>query len=357
MNRNRLRDFRVEMDVSDLGICDTDQARVSRMVNSAQRRLLIAPEAGDEGWWGSWAEMLFTASRTSPYVTLPRHVARVEKMNVCQKPVPLNNQFYEYLAFGAGNLPKLCALSQTNVCKWSSQAYSRNNVVFFRDMAAGNYLRIYPDDTSGVDVGTAKRVLVQGLDSNGARIYSTENNYQVDGVFVTLEAPFVDVNIFGVPIVFSQVTGIQKDITVAPLQFKQVDPTTGSETLLHIMEPTEQTANYRRYYLDALPNDCCDGTGSTVQVNAIAKLEVIPVVADTDYLLIQNLEALYEECQSIRYGAVDSTTAKQMATYHHKEAIRLLQGELSHYVGKLKPAVSFEPFGGVNMSLKGIGMI
>lgn len=344
------------MDLSDLGLCPTDQYRIARMVNSAQRRLLMAKEAGDEGWMGTFAAMAFTVSRTSPYITMPRDVARAIKMNVCQRPVNIQNQFYEYLAFGNGNLPKTCATSQTNVCKWSSQAYTRNSAVMFRDLTPGKYIRLYADDTTGVDVGTAKRVLLQGVDSNGATIYTQENGFQVNGVFVALEAPFVDVNIYGVPIVFNSITGIQKDVTVAPIQIKEVDPVTGAETLLHIMEPTEKVADYRRYYLDALPTDCCDGTTTTVQVAAICKLEVIPVLADTDYLLIQNLEALMEEAQSMRYSAVDSTRAKQMATYHHREAIGLLQGELTHYLGKEKPAVSFEPFGGIRMADKGIGM-
>jgi hypothetical protein len=304
---------------------------------------------------GSWAEMAFTVSQTNPYITLPRDVARIQKMAVCQRPVNIQNQFYEYLNFGAGPQPSQC----TTGCygsKWDVVAYSRNNAVTFVEMTnAPQFIRIYSADTTGADA--VKRILVQGIDANNNTLYSLDTGAQVSGIFSTLELPFVDVMQGGVQVAFNRITGIQKDVTRAPVQIFQVDPTTGAEILIHIMEPTETVASYRRYYLGPLPLTCCNPQDTTVAVTGICKLELVPVVADTDYLLIQNLEALMEECQANRYDAMDNDSAKAMADKHHKAAIRLLQGELVHYLGKEKPAISFHPFGSTHVSAKGVGMI
>lgn len=353
--RKRLLDFRTECDVADFGLCISNVAEISHIVNRAQRRLMLARENSDEGWYGTWAEMAFTVTQAAPYLTTPRDVARIEKMNVCQRPVVIQNQFYEYLNFGNGNLPKLCGVASCGSL-WGANAYGRNNAVTFKDLTNGpQYIRIYTSDASGADLD--KRVLVQGLDSSGAAYYSTDNNVRVNGLFVTLQNPFVDVTFLGVQAGFTQITGIQKDVTTEPIEIMQVDPSTGEEVSLLTMQPNEKIADYRRYYLDRLPPNCCQTDSDEVQIAAIVKLELIPVVADPDYLLIQNIEALAEECQAIRYSKADSDNAKQMSVFHHKESIRLLQGELQHYLGKEKPAVSFHPFGSFNPQASGIGMI
>lgn len=352
--RNRLVDFMTSRGPEAIGLCGADRARIARMLNSAQQRLLLCAEAGDEGWMGTWAEMAFTVSATDPYITTPRGVARLEKVQVCQTPVIIQNQFYEYLEMGCGSLPKTCQTNIGNVC--DIVAYSRNNVPTFTDLsAAPQQIRIYTSDSTGVDVG--KRVLVQGTDSSSSTLYSIDSNVQVQGVFATLAAPFVDVTVSGVAVQFNTITGIQKDVTVAPIQIFQVDPTTGEEVLIHIMDPSEKVASYRRYYFHSLPAACCNSTDGDLVVTAIAKLELIPVVAETDYLLIQNIEALISECQAIRYSEIDSEVAKKMRIDAHKEAIRFLQGEIVHLTGKEKPAMSFHPFGSVGLEWRGVGMI
>jgi len=122
------------------------------------------------------------------------------------------------------------------------------------------------------------------------------------------------------------------------------------------MEPSEQTASYRRYYLNGLPFNCCPNQ-EYVQVSAIAKLDFIPVQVDTDYTLIQNIEAIIEEAQAVRYSRIDSVSAKQMAAEKHIQAVRLLNGELTHFEGKNDPAIIFAPFGSARLERVKIGMI
>lgn len=350
MPRLRLIDYRLSSGPSDVGLCQGDLPGCANAVNSAQRRLLFAREAGDEGWWGSFAEVSFRGvSRSTPYFTTPRNIARVEAANVCDSPIPLNNQFVEYLQFGNGRLPKTCPWMRGPAC--ITQMMTRDNVVTFVDPTLDAfYIRIYAGDSA--DLNAAKRVLLQGIDTSGQVIYSQDGAMEVEGIFVTLNSPFVQT-----PIQFSRITGIQKDTTSGTVQIFQVDPTTGDELALVTMEPSETVAGYRRYYFNNLPRNCCNPTlpEENVRVTAIVKLELIPVVVDTDYLLIQNLEAIIEECMAWRMSKMDDARAQQLAQVHHINAVRNLNSEITHYLGKQSPAVGFHPFGSARLERQHIG--
>jgi len=214
-------------------------------------------------------------------------------------------------------------------------------------MPAGSYIRIYT--TNSDDAGS--RVLIQGTTTADAVIYSQDGTNRVNGEFITLESPFVTSTFQ-----LNTLTGIQKDVTDGDIQIFAVDPDDGEETLLLTMEPSEQTASYRRYYFNSLPFNCCPNE-ETVRVSAIAKLEFIPVQVDTDYTLLQNMEAIIEEAQAVRYSRIDSVSAKQMALEKHIQAVRLLNGELTHYLGKDEPAVQFKPFGSARLERVKISMI
>jgi hypothetical protein len=106
MQRLRLQDLMESRLPSLLGLCQSNQPEIAAYVNSAQERLVMAIEAREEGWHGTWAEIAFNVSRDAPYITLPREVARLEAINICNVPVFIQNQFFEYLRFGNGRLPK-----------------------------------------------------------------------------------------------------------------------------------------------------------------------------------------------------------------------------------------------------------
>lgn len=350
MQRLRLYDLRLSRLPERVGLCQGDLPQLCNYINSAQERLITCKEAGDEGWWGTWAEIGFTVSRTTPYITLPREGARLELANICQRPVPLNNQFYEYLEFGNGRLPRL----RQGANWWPlTQVMTRNNVITFQDLntTTPQLIQIYA--TNAADMDGTHRVLIQGTNAQGDVVYSQDGNTPVTGIFVTLASPFVLT-----PFPFATITGIQKDITSGPVQFFQMDPTTSVASTLHQMEPTEQTALYRRYYFDALPCNCCHNPGvnsTTVVATAIVKLELIPVSVDTDYTLIQSKEAIINECESIRYEGMDKAVAAELANRKHSMAVRYLNGELTHRIGLDTPAVNFAPFGSARLSRQSIG--
>lgn len=347
MLRCRLYDL-VNSDLpADLGLCKTNTPAIASAVNSAQSRLIFDKAAGNEGWNGSYAEVLFYVRRDAPYITLPREIARLEAVNVCTNPAVVQNSFFEYMQFGNGRMPKC-----RTACGPQLQAYARNNSPLFTDLTNPPQL-ITAYITNPADVG--KRTLVQGLDQNNTPLSSIDVFARVNGIFLTFQSPFVTS-----PLSFNTITAIQKDVTVGEVQFFQTDPATGAEVLLLTMQPTETTAWYRRYLFYPLASSCCattTSTGTNIPVTAIAKLEMIPVASETDYLILTNAEAVAEECRSIRYTKMDTPAAKQLATYHHGQAIRLLIGELSHYNGIDSPAILFSPFGSAKLERVSISMI
>ena len=348
MQRLRGYDLRLSRLPRVVGLCQGDAPRIFEYANTAIRRLVMAKEAGDEGWYGTWAEIAFTVSRTSPYWTAPREVARLEGANVCEKPIQINNQFLEYIQFGNGRMPK----TFRNVCfQNSTQAYTRNNVPTFVDLSNPPQTLIVSPMNSA-DAG--KRMFIQGLDNNNNTVYSLDGANNVQGVFVTMATPFA-----AAPMNFNAITGVQKDMTLGPVNLYQVDPTTGTQVLLLTMQPGETTASYRRYYFDKLPLSCCAVTTNAPQtliLTGLVKLDMIPITTDTDYSLIPNLEAIIEECRSIRYSEFDNPNANMAESRSaHQAAIGLLNGELNHYLGMEDAAVVFRPFGSARLSKQRIG--
>lgn len=330
-----------------LGICQADTPRICEYINSAELRMINSKEAGDEGWWGTWAEIAFNVTQTNPYWTAPRNIARIAAVNICDEPIEVNGQLFEYLAFGNGRMPKTWATCDCN----PQQIFTRNvSPTWYPLCNPPKIIRVYCDDVADI----SKRILIAGKDSNDKEIYSIDVLNEVTGEYITLNQPFADaLN------QFNTVTAIQKDFTVGEVHVYQVDPITGDESLLVTMQPSETTAAYRRYYFDSIPRDCCNGNAASavVGVRAIAKLDHVPVAVDTDYTLIQNMEAFIEECQSIRYSEMDDPSAKMLGRERHQAAVQLLIGECGHFLGIDKPSVIFAPFGSARLAKKRIGTL
>lgn len=353
--RLRLIDCRLSRLPTVIGKCQANIPEIAEFVNTAQRRLLMAEEARDESWYGTWAEVRLNVSRTLPYVTLPREIARLEAVTVCDKVIPVFNQFYEFLQFGNGRMSADFVKRCRNPLR---AAYTRNNNILFTDLTnVPQYIAVFGTDST--DLQGNKRVLIQGLDQNNQPVYTMDNGINVIGEFVTLKSPFATTQFQ-----YSRITGIQKDITNGTVQFSQMDPSTAVQSQILTMEPGELTADYRRYFFDRLPCGCCPPTSQPTtapcpppQVTALAKLELIPVSVDTDWLLFHNLEAIIEECQSVRYSEVDNIASQQLAAVHHKNAIKLLNGEIGHMVGVNNPAVNIAYFGSARLERQAIGTL
>lgn len=324
-----------------VGFCTGNLSQIASIVNEAQERLMMDPMCPEEGWWGMWGTMAFNVqvingNRGYAYFTAPFDVARVIVLDVCKVPVQIKNGFYEYLDFGAGLQPKICP---KQACGTTLYAYERDTVATLSDLLGDpQYIRIYPTDNA--DVG--KRITIQGEDQNGKMVLGTDIATQqaISGELLYLNFPFTT-SAFQ----YSKITGFLKDLTNGPVQIFQVDAATGNEVPLSSMQTNEVTAQYRRYLLNGLPAHCCSTPNGVVQVTCQVRFDYIPAMSDTDYLVIQNVPALIEECQSIRYSRQDTAAAAKLADGHHLKALSLLCGQLDAYEGKVSTAVKVPIFG------------
>lgn len=341
MSMKIFRDFRLSRAPEALGRCSTDYPYLLDKCNEAQERLWQTNK--NQGFWNSEVPMVFTV--TNGYITTPSSVARITNMSVCGMPVQIRNQYWEYLISGVGNQPpNTCQVN----CGGPIDAIDRGVVPTLVDIApTGCTVRVYMTDAR--DAG--KRVLIQGLDQNGLEFRCQDGFTWTLGQYMVLANPFAQLA-FNV----SKITQILKDTTYGDVPVYQVDIATGAETLLTRLGPFETAPSYRRYYVNNLPANCCNSTPLT-QVQGIAKLEFVPCQNDTDLLMIQNISALIAECQSIRYGDMETPESERLAVIKHREAIRLLNNELDHRTDRNKPAV------GVNLNEKrslqraGVGLV
>lgn len=336
MSKLTVHDVRASGIFSDLGICESDLPSVCKNLNMATQRLLFAPEIGEEGWNGTWAKVVFNVSRLSPFITTPREVIRLAAMDVCRTPIRVQNEWFEFLDFGMGLQKALC---NTSGACGGVQAYDRGFVPTMVDLPPGQILRVYW--TNAGDDG--KKMIFQGKDNNDMPIYTLFNGVQINGVAAVVTPP---ITFTDTAYKFNLLQNVAKDVTLGPFNLYAVSDA-GVQTLLQTFAPNQTTSSYRRYLIQNLPANCfdCDSVAGIVQVTAMAQLSYIPVTNDTDFLIIGNLPALEEEMRAMRYEKIDNPTAKQEAAFHHKQAIRFLNGELVAVEGRRRPALSFKPFG------------
>lgn len=342
MNRPRFLDFRQQVLAyaqsvgSPLGVCVGNIPALAGLVNVATERLISDPLAPEEGWWGGWARYVFNVTQGNPYLTLPRGIARIIDIAVCSKPVKIQNGFYEFLDYGEGVQPKPC---QEKLCGGVMQTYDRESTPILGTLNSGpQQIQVYPTDAR--DVG--KRVIVLGADQNAQTVLSTDpvTNKPILGEVMILQLPFVTT-----ANQFTTITGLQKDSTFDSVWFFQVGPVTFATTNLSSMEPSETSASYRKYFIGNLPCGCCDTTNGQAQVTAMAKLEYVPIASDPDYLGIPCVPALIAECECLRMETMDSMKGQQIAAAKHAKALQLLFGQLDHYLGNQRPAISVNLFG------------
>lgn len=331
-----------------IGACSTDLPTIAKYVNRAQQMLIGC--AGETGFFGGWQKVVFKVDRCFPYITLPAQFARAINMDVCRFPIRIQNEFFEFLEAGIG-LQDFYRNRQWRLGDWCGalQGFERGTHPTMVDLTNTNQLlRVYITDTR--DVG--KRILfTPAKDQNGNYIYSTDGFANPNGFYLTFTQPFATSSM-----IVTEIGGIQKDITYGDILLYQVDATTGTQVLLSRYGPTEMSPAYRRYYINRMPCGCFCHTNQSpciqpqpvdpfVPVTAMVKLEHVPVSQLTDWMVIGNIPALIEECKSIRYADMDSEKAAQLSQVSHLKAVRLLNQEMTHYLGELNPAVNVAPFG------------
>lgn len=315
--------------------------RFLTLLNEAQDRLAFMGK-----WWGTYKRLRICV--TAGCITWPQEVLTVEALTTCKYGTPIRNEWFE---FQDDVRAPATGCDGHGACE-ERQLLDRGIVYQYRDFTALSTVRLYPALASD----NGKRVLLQGNDANGnpIRTLDSVSGEYVTGEYVTLATPFAEsVSEFDVP----ALTGVQKPLTNGQVTATSVAVVSGTETQIAIWGPSVLNPEYRRNYLTHWPRICHDGELCTnagdgcsgadtsctnAVVESIVRLKFIPAVVDSDWLFIENIEALKHMMRSIQKE--DANLIQESEAYRDK-AIRALRNELEAMSPKERTTINVLPFG------------
>lgn len=307
-----------------LNLSPTD-ARFTGYVNESIQRLIQTGEL----FWGTYARYQFCL--TDGCLVWPREIAAIESVAVCSSPLTIRNQWFEFIdSVGLqGDGSSGCS---SGSCGWpyggtcgGGNMYDRGTVPTFADIiGASKKIKVYCD----IAEAAGAKILLQGFDANNNWIQTEVAGVWTDGEYVSLNAAVPQTSTK----FFSSLVSVQKPITKGAVRLYEYDTVLTTQRALAVYEPSETNPVYRRTMIPGLSNGSGDDEDecNTTQVTVMAKLEFIPAIVDTDWLLIGNLPAIKDMCQSIRKAENNEFSE---SVQWEARAVQALRRELSHYRG------------------------
>jgi hypothetical protein len=148
-------------------------------------------------------------------------------------------------------------------------------------------VRVYPSVPQ--DIG--KTVKIFGVDNNGQPLRENVNNIWVDGQTITIASPYAESTGF-----VRRIERVIKEPTQGNVRLYAYDTVNAVLEDLANYDPSETLPNYERDQV-VLGNTCCTTSRS---VTALVKLQFVKAIADTDLVLISNIDALKLAIQAIK---------------------------------------------------------
>lgn len=294
-----------------------------QLLNDATRQLM---RRGD---WAGTVQPIYACVKNGCLVW-PRYVGSVRKLNWCRRPLEVRGLWWEFLSHD--HYASLCGSAMSP--GMNAQGHSPVQ----QDIAGANRLvRVYAD--AAADAG--KSVMIFGLDGDGQPLKTqAANGTWTPGIVITMAAPFGSSTGY-----VSRIDRVLKDETNGPVRLYAYDAVNDVLEDLATYEPSETNPDYARYKLAGpkCGSGCCGGTSHGV--TALVKLKFIPAKLDTDLVLIQNLDALKDMMQAIKFKEANDIGA---AREYELAAIRELNLELADETPNAQIAVSAQPFNGLN---------
>jgi hypothetical protein len=305
-----------------VNVCPTD-AQFIDWLNEAQQRI------SDAGHWVGTSSTITFQMGPSNIIGWPRGVKSVEGLGVNLYPIIIRNKWFEFTTLGPGfQQPGSCSTNSSgpNSCgNWSGglQAYNReDSPLNVGDIPAGTTsLNVYCDSPS--DAGKTFRIF--WTNSNGEKFFDSTGT---EGQGFTLAYPYGSVTMAP-----STIYGIQNGATVSYTRIYGVN-TTG-QYAMGVYEPGDRNPMFRRQYVPNYNNinaNCNPPPPPSCpwQIQGLCKLEVVPAVNPTDFLMVRNLHALKEAMMGVKaqeFGDV------QLAETYFAAATRSMENELRAYQG------------------------
>ncbi len=317
-----------------LGVCP-DDAKFLQWLNEADESLLHGGL-----WWSTYAKFRICADNGC--ITLPPQLAGIEVAAQCGVPIPVHDQWFEFMENGwgtrnsnlnncAGATGSGCACG-TNFGCGLQEADHRGYYPAFSEIRGGTSshpkkITFICDVTA--DVGAT--VTVMGYDGNGNWIRTNPGTWQDGETIALAQSPGTTSSS-----IFSSVTAIR---FTAPRKGQvwlyEYDTVATTQRLIGHYQYFETMPSYPRYFI---PSICNTSSGSnscnSTLIEIIAKLDHLPLVLDSDYPVIQSEPAMKLEMMSkLKFERAVSTADYSEALAFHTSAIAALESQLDHYLG------------------------
>lgn len=299
--------------------CKNSQAATD-LVNESARRLM---RRGD---WFETVVPIFVCVRNGCLV-MPRYVQQIRAVNICNRAVQVNNDWYSFLAWNQNP----CGASG-----WSSWLGPQTGIsmegstAVFQDVQGdGRYIRAYPRALA--DVGKTMRIF--GTDNNGQPLITKNlvTGEITQGALLTIASPFGSTSIM-----VRHIDYVVRDPTLLIVDIFAYNASTNLLEEIAHYEPSEVTPTYSRYKVQMCPPNwggasscgtsvrqgcCTDRMGVVMQV----KLRWVDAQNPNDLVLVPCIDALKLMCMAIiQEDAYDREAARSF----EKDAIEVLQREL-----------------------------
>lgn len=308
-----------------LGICPTDP-RFLQWLNEFLERIIISGK-----FWGFAAK--FQICATDSCLTLPPQIATIEAVNVCGNPTPVRDFWWEFLQNGFGSIPDANgSCSSGNGCVTGCgypEAIMRGEYPTFSDIIGVNKKLNFICDLA-TDVG--KTVLALGYDENGNWIRTLQSGVYADGEVIAFAQSGGTLSTK----LFSSVTGIQLPSNMDGQSWLyEYNTSDTTKRMIGKYQYWETRPSYPRYFFPSVRPTSTNGTCNTVKVEVMAKLQYIPVKADTDYVMVACLPAIKEGMRAIKLAENEPDSLKSNAIINAgiASARAILDQQLDHQFG------------------------
>lgn len=313
---------------------------LKRYVNNAVQELM---NEGD--WPGVVDRWHLYYDRYSGEVALPSFLDRLMSVTVEGCPKEIASPWYEFVAYGPGNLHDVEVDPDGNVAR---ETRGWTNVVLERGESCLQLpldwygVSEYPNGVSlyayaPLDEFDDPLVMnVQGLDMDG-NIMRTET-FPDSGIWVTgANLPLSQESAGSAN--FSKVTAVIKPVTKGPVYLRAAYTFYPGTTNLACYQFNETTPSFRKYFVPSLFVDTERGERRRI-IRARCRRRFIPVTEDTDVLIIGNIMAL-GEMMIAQYKRQVGALQEYLA--HKQTAVDLMRMESHAYLGKSRvPTISFQ---------------
>src|SRR5580692_441099 len=306
--------------VSGMSITD---ARLLVRANTAQEEL------SQEGEWPNIVDRWHFVA-TDGHIVLPTFMDRLLQINIAGCPQTIPSPWFQFSAYGPGT-PDDSPLPQFG--KYWCDERMINEIGEFPvqtdlpETGGPWYLRVYTavDEGAVVTDGTSAPPVctIQGLDGNGQIIRTQPFGSWVNGEQVPLNYAVTYVQTVNQ---FSSITAFTKPATNGPIKLTSWDGTT--ETVLANYLFSDTTPSYHHYFSRWLQQVMQQAQVQTMVVRARCRKRYVPIVEDTDVMMISNLNALAE--MVIAQWKRRSDNLQSYAT-HKQTSVDLMKKEANSY--------------------------